>query len=146
MTGYFFQRDGVAATEFALITPFIIFILLGMFDVGLYINAQMKLENAARAAAEYVSLSSDIEAIQDNVIAYTDFSEGEQLAKDVTLSAQYQCECTGGIETFCDVGCDGDYMRKFVEVNISMEHETIFPYPGLPSPVQLEGTVRYQVQ
>ena len=142
------EEEGVAATEFALIVPVIVLILIGMIDFAMYINAQMKLENAARAAAEYVYMSGNIDSIQEDVMAYTEFSQGDSgLLGNVQMESRFVCECTGGVSTLCSSGCGkNEYMRKFIEVRLLMEHETIFPYPGLPDVVDLVGSVRYQVQ
>ena len=136
----------MAATEFALIAPIILLVLIGMVDAGLYINTQMKLENAARAAAEFVYLGGDVADIEQSVLAQTDFADAETGAlNNVTASADFVCECSGGVAASCDGGCDG-YTRRFVEVVLSMKYKTIFPYPGLPDVIDLKGSVRYQVQ
>ena len=47
------NRRGVAAMEFALIAPIIIAMLLGAFDLGLWVWLVMQLEAALIAAAHY---------------------------------------------------------------------------------------------
>src|SRR5437667_1399294 len=44
-------RDGVAAVEFAVLIPFILTLLLGIWEVGRMIEVQQTVNNAAREAA-----------------------------------------------------------------------------------------------
>ncbi|MCB1556674.1 MAG: pilus assembly protein [Alphaproteobacteria bacterium] len=62
------NREGVAATEFALIAPVFALFLAGVFDYGMYINTNMRMENTARSAAEYVIQGGDSGLISDDVI------------------------------------------------------------------------------
>jgi Flp pilus assembly protein TadG len=45
------QRDGVAAVEFAALLPFILTLILGIWEVGRMIDVQQVVNNAAREAA-----------------------------------------------------------------------------------------------
>ena len=47
-------QRGVAAVEFALIAPILLILLIGVFDFGMFINTQMRLENLSRSIAEYI--------------------------------------------------------------------------------------------
>lgn len=63
------RRDdqcGVAMVEFALVLPFIMVLLLGMFTGGLAYSRQNSLQNAARETARYGAVS----AIDGDISAY----------------------------------------------------------------------------
>lgn len=47
-----YQKGG-AAVEFALLAPWILFVFVGVFDLGFYLNALISTENAARVAGLY---------------------------------------------------------------------------------------------
>jgi Flp pilus assembly protein TadG len=49
------RRKGVAAVEFALLLPFIMVMLLGIWEVGRLINADEMVNNAAREGARQAS-------------------------------------------------------------------------------------------
>jgi Flp pilus assembly protein TadG len=49
------RRQGVAAVEFALLLPFIMILLLGIWEVGRLINADEMVNNAAREGARQAS-------------------------------------------------------------------------------------------
>jgi Flp pilus assembly protein TadG len=50
-TGRAALRDGVAAVEFAAVIPFVLTLLLGIWEVGRMIEVQQVVNNAAREAA-----------------------------------------------------------------------------------------------
>ena len=68
INSYINNQEGVAATEFALLAPILMILMLGIFDYGMFMNAQMKLESTARAAAQYVVLGGDPELIEEEII------------------------------------------------------------------------------
>lgn len=52
------KRRGVATVEFAVIFPFLLLLLFGIWEVGRYIDAQMMLEGAAREGARQAAAGS----------------------------------------------------------------------------------------
>lgn len=146
--GLYRSEKAVAATEFALIAPIFLFLMLGLADFGFYIIASMKLESTTRAAAEYVLRGGDEDLIQADVIDLARLSfSGDQMAS-VDLQTEFTCECRQGSEVSCGTGtCDSDdYRRRYFTVHMSMPYETILPYPGLPQSVTLNGRVRLQIE
>ena len=53
-------RDGVAMLEFALIVPFLVFLLLGAMEVGRYVLLNQKLSRLASNAGDLVSRAADV--------------------------------------------------------------------------------------
>ncbi len=147
-----FIRDiaGVAAVEFALLAPSLVFLLIGVFDYGMYMNETMKLENTARTAAEYLYEGGD----EDNLVTDVYLPSSLNLTADtvgtLTTNVEYICECVDGDVSDCDLGCteDGDdtYMRRYLEITLSKSHETLLPYPGFPGTKTLAGFVRLQME
>lgn len=148
LRSYLNNRDGVAATEFALIVPTLLILMIGVADFGFYINTTMKLESTSRAAAEYILKGGDEDSVQTDVINQTNMGFGSEELAAMQLSTEFVCECRDGEEVECTGGtCDaGDYRRRFVNVAITMPYETLFPYPGLPEDVNLAGRVRLQME
>lgn len=143
----FKNNEGVAATEFALMAPALIVIFLGIFDFGLYLNTTMKLENTARAAAEYVLQGGDEDDIEDNVIMASSLNLTDDTRDSVDYELSYSCMCSDGETLACTESCetDGDYMRRYVEVTMGMDYEPLIPFPGLLESIRLAGNVRLQV-
>ncbi len=143
------DKSGVAATEFALIVPFLLFLLVAMVDYGFYINTAMKLENTARAAAEYILNGGDEDDIEDDIIMPSNLQLTEESRETLNVTTEFVCECIGGEAVDCDTGsCDaeGDYMRRYAIVTLDMEYQTLFPYPGVRDSITLRGHARIQDQ
>jgi len=52
------RTKGHAVLEAALLTPWLIFLFVGAFDMGFYAYALISVENAVRVAAEYTASST----------------------------------------------------------------------------------------
>jgi Flp pilus assembly protein TadG len=144
------NNKGVAAVEFALIAPIFLLLLIGAFDYGIYINKQMLLENTARAAAEYVNQGGSTDTIDDDIVNLVQFNVNAASMDSLVIDTSFVCECTGGTTVNCDTGCTADpadtYMRRFINIDISMDFQTVFPYPGIPDTITLRGNSRLQVE
>ena|SRR5690348_9849766 len=53
-------QRGSAVIEVSLLAPWILFLFVGVFDMGMYTYSMMGVENAARVAAEYTSKSPSV--------------------------------------------------------------------------------------
>lgn len=140
-----FQKDisGVAAVEFALIAPVLIFILIGIVDFGMYINMALKVENVTRAAAEYLLAGGDEADLENDIILPSNLGS---TAGEVIPVVEYSCECVNGAAVACGGTCVavGDYVRRFLDVSMEINYETVIPYPGLVDNLTLQGNVRLQ--
>lgn len=52
------RQRGSAVIELSLLAPWVLFLFVGVFDMGFYTTAMIGVENAARVAAEYTSQST----------------------------------------------------------------------------------------
>lgn len=150
LKSYRVNLHGVAATEFALIAPILMLMVIGIVDYGFYINHAMKVENTARAAAQYVVQGGDIDSISDDVMATSGIPiDEEQEGEEPVLAASMICTCADGEEVECDIGdiCGvEDYPRNYITVTINKRYETFMPYPGLPDSLPIKRTIRLQVR
>ena len=62
MRRWFYQRDGVAAVEAALVFPILLTLLLGTFDLGNGILANQKTIRASQVVADLIARNSTISA------------------------------------------------------------------------------------
>jgi Flp pilus assembly protein TadG len=53
MTQKFLHESGSVAVEFAISLPILVLVVIGIFDYGQAVNLSTKLQNGARAAAQY---------------------------------------------------------------------------------------------
>ncbi|MEC8664278.1 MAG: TadE family protein [Pseudomonadota bacterium] len=147
INSYINNQEGVAATEFALLAPILMILMLGIFDYGMFMNAQMKLESTARAAAQYVVLGGDPELIEEEIILQSSLNVSADTMDSLDIDKSYTYECADGIDIGEGSECDdGDYLREFFEITISMDYEPIFGFPGVPDEITIAGNVRLQNQ
>lgn len=132
---------GASAVEFALVSPLLILMMIGVVDMGVFAMERMRIQNTAYAAASYVAQVGDDTNVQ--VIADEAY-EGD--FNNIVLSSEFECECADGVAQACPSACgDGDYQRRFVNITASGTFDSFFPYPGLPDSVALERSVRMRV-
>lgn len=147
IAGFKKDKTGVAAVEFALIVPILLLLLVGLIDYGLYINTEMKLENMARSAADYVANGGDEENLEDDIVAFGFAPDDKNDFDDIVITTELTCECDDADVIVCDNACpDGEYKRRFIEVIMELEYDPLFLYPGLPSSMVLTGDARLQMQ
>lgn len=150
---YLTDQTGVAATEFALIAPVLIVILIGTIDAGSYINARMKIETAARTVTEYMLSGGNEDNVMDNVLAYFYEEPQEEGVQSVgwqdalTVDVGMVCECADGAVIDCQSGsCDSDdYKRRYYETTLTSQYETMFPYPYIDAHQEVRGHARLQL-
>ena len=140
---------GSVAVELALLAPVLAGVLIGIVDIGTYINQKMQLQSAARAGAQYAIQSDgnaeDTAGIFDVVAAASNMDAG------FTVTSVAFCGCADGTETTVSTtGCGGtcaggDSPALSVRVTVSNTFTPIFPYPGLPDSVDLQGQTSLRV-
>ncbi|PJB71095.1 MAG: hypothetical protein CO093_06035 [Alphaproteobacteria bacterium CG_4_9_14_3_um_filter_47_13] len=140
------DKKGIAATEFALMAPPLLLIVIGIFDYGMYLNYAIKLEDTAMATAQYIRAGGDEADIEESIILESSLGLTEDNIDTVTVDISYTYECDDPADpadedTDCGVG---DYLRRYVNVVISRNYETLIPYPGLSDSLNLNGTARLQ--
>lgn len=108
----FFQaKSGVAAAEFALMTPVFALCVMTMFDIGLAINERMFLDKVLRSGAQLAMTGeSNIPTLEAAVMnAGQGVSEDGDVPSaatvDYTLAITRTCECAG-VVGLCTERCD----------------------------------------
>lgn len=137
---------GVAAIEFAMIVPVLLFMMVGVTDLGMGLYADMQVQNAAQAGAQYaIAHGYTASSISTAVTSATSFS-------GITVSAGPTkfCGCpssTGVTTATCSSTCDnGTSAGTYVTVSASGTYTTLLPYPLIPTTYTFvhPSTVRIQ--
>lgn len=122
-------RRGSASVEFALAAPLIMLLLAGAVDLGRLLRASICVADAARAGAQYGSLSvansSNLSGMQTAAL---------NAAPDIvgmTATAVKSCQCPGGASVSCSGSCTGGKMLVYVKVTAQTTCTMVFSYPGL---------------
>jgi hypothetical protein len=134
------DRRGVAATEFALILPLFLLIVLGCIDFGRFAHTYIAVTNGARAGAGFAIMNpfSDntavawqaelrqavVDEMQQVMAADPKFGEADLLVFPPDQGG-------GDGRTFED----GGFWR--IRIEVTYPFETIIPWPGIPNRVDL---------
>lgn len=140
MKRFLTDKSGVAATEFALVTPILLAMVLGIFEFGMFINQQMRIENTAMAAAEFLVLGGQEADLEAEILAQ---NEVGLTAADMTVTHIYECNNGAAAAQGDDCG-DDDYLRHYIQVSFSKAYESIIVWSGALENVNLTGRVRLQ--
>jgi Flp pilus assembly protein TadG len=106
--------DGAVAVEFALLLPFLIALLAGMFDFALAFNAQIQLSQAAQAGARAAALQLTTDVAQDRAAGASPTLH--LTPADVTVSP-----CSGGTAS----------------VTVTHDFDVPIPIPGVASTITM---------
>ena len=137
---------GVAAIEFAMIVPVLLFMLIAIVDMGMGVYADMQVQNAAQAGAQYaIAHGYTASSISSAVTSATSFS-------GITVSSGPTkfCGCpssTGVTTATCSSTCaNGTSAGTYVTVTASGTYTTLIPYPLIPTTYTFvhPSTVRIQ--
>lgn len=112
------------AIEFALVAPVVLFLFMAATDLAMAVRANMQLNNAARAGAEYAAMHGwDSSAITSAVTSAT------PLSVTVAPSAYCGCATTSNIaEQACGTTCaSGLPAGAYVKVVASATYRPLIP-------------------
>ncbi len=144
-------KDGIAATEFALAAPMMIFGLIAMADLGLAANQHMELDQAVRAGADFVMNDvTDETEIKKLVIAaatgaYSTSPNETELSSRPTVTADMTCECpeAPGVA----VACTGTLCANLLPASTYYTITASQTYSGLFLPdIPLNANIKVQTR
>jgi Flp pilus assembly protein TadG len=137
---------GAAIVEFALILPFLIWLMLLLFDLGFGAYQLMQVHAAAEAGAQYAAIKypggiwtpGQIAAIAAAVASAT----GTGGIAAIPAPSQV-CGCPDGGVFTLKVSCgscpSGSPAGVYASVSAQVSYSPVLPYPGLPDPLTLTG-------
>ena len=124
---------GQALVELALIAPILIILMLGVIDYGRVYFAYVSVTNGARVGADYAAIgptqAADTAAIKAAALGDTgDLLNQSPTNPDVTVTT-----------------ANDSQGRLYADVTMTYTFSTLFPWPGLPTSINVERTVRSRV-
>lgn len=115
------DRRGIATLEMALLAPFLMLLLLAVFELGTAIEQSLRLETAARAGALHAAaLPTDAAGIEATVRAALDGWTNVTVAP-----ATLVCECPGAGAVSCTGTCAAP-IERFVTVQVTRPFAGVF--------------------
>jgi Flp pilus assembly protein TadG len=136
-------RRGSMLTEFGLVLPILVLLLVGVTDFGVAVYEHMDVRAAARAAAQYARQNpTDTAGIEQTARNALGGSAGS-----TTVVTSTFCECADGTSVNCSNYCPSNATpRRFISVKVTEQHATIVPYPGFDNTLALNSLATFRVQ
>lgn len=134
------DRRAVSAVEFAILAPALIALPVPIVDLGMGLYAQMELQNAAQAGAQYALLHTSSgqfasAPVQSAAAAATPLA--------ITTNVSQSCGCPNGnliIPGPCNNTCpDGEAIKTYVTITAHATYSPLVSYPVLGNSVALSA-------
>jgi len=138
-------KSGNFAVEFALITPIMAIVFMVGFDVSVALYRKMEMETAAKTAIQYGMLRKPVENDLTGIRQTAENNLPNAWSSTVTPSLTCQCPSSGQIS--CTLTCGGgEFRQTYLNVQVSMVHQTLFNYPLLSRniPLSVSSSMRLQ--
>jgi len=130
---------GSAAVEFAIVTPLLIYLLIGLVDVGRSMYYGIVAEHAARAAVQYGSQTvyTALDPVGTANVARQD-AQGLSLTVGTPT---IQC-VMGGNTITCPTPSTAvpTTLAYYIQVQVTGTFHPLVAYPGIPSSVPITAT------
>lgn len=139
------SQRGAALIEFALVTPLLIMVLIGLIEVGRLTYFSIEVANAAHAGAQYGALSYQNAGGSGMSVAAQ--NDGQNSISDLQTIADYVCACwnpstaaetpTAPTQAACGVSCaTGGHMVTYAQVSVTGTIHALFDYTAVGIPNQ----------
>src|ERR1700677_3136360 len=133
------SQRGASIIEVALMTPFLLLLVIGVIDFGRAFYDGIELENAARAGAAYGAINPT-----DTAGMVTTAKSDAADISSVTATASYGCMCSDGTSSSASCTPTPSWTSSarqvnYVQVNTSYTYTPFLPWPGVPASFALTG-------
>src|SRR6266852_918727 len=119
------RERGSALVELTLISPWLLFLFIGVVDMGFFTYSLIAVENAARIAAEYTSKSPVLAASQQAACTKVR-AELEMLPSVAGLT-----DCSNSTLTVTAASVTGPDLKPATSVSVTYRGVNLIPIPGL---------------
>jgi Flp pilus assembly protein TadG len=119
------RKRGSSLVELTLISPWLLFLFVGVVDVGFFTYSLIAVENAARIAAEFTSKNSTMAASQSAACTKVR-AELEMLPGVGSLT-----DCNNSTLTVTAAAVDGPDLKPATSVSVTYRGVNLVPIPGL---------------
>lgn len=130
---------GAAAVEFALISPIVAIVILGVADFGILTLKTTQVSSATRAGIQFVMTDPTDYATNISTVVT---SSTNLDADNMTVTTSEGCRCLGDMTAVdCDTDtCSGNAPPKYVTITTTYTHDMIMGYPGVDNPYTVTRT------
>ena len=138
------SESGTSLIEFALVLPVIVFLLLGLIEVGRYAYYAILAANAARAGVQYGAQGA--QQANDTTGIQSAATQDAMSLSSLTAKAQELCSQNGGALQQCATGsvpASGNVY--YVKVQVTGTYASLLSYPGIPTHIPVNGSAVMRV-
>jgi len=144
-------ESGAALVECAVAAPVILFLLIGLIEIGRFAFFSILAANAARAGAQYGA--QDLTTAFDSVgIQNAAVQDGQSLsnwsAPGAGVTVQQLCAVNGGTPAPCATsGTPGPPQNTiyYIQVQVTGVFNSLLNYPGIPNSIPISGSSMMRV-
>jgi Flp pilus assembly protein TadG len=138
------SESGTSMIEFALVLPVLVFLMIGLIEVGRYTFFGILAANAARAGVQYGA--QDLYHAQDTSgMKNAALADGQNLTQ-WTATPSYLCSVNGGSLQTCNTSSiPPSGTVYYVKVAVSGSFRSLLNYPGIPNNVPINGSAVMRV-
>jgi Flp pilus assembly protein TadG len=139
--------------EFAFAAPIVIFLLVGLIELGRFGYFAILASNAARAGAQYGA--QDLMTAFDTAgISSAATADGQNLpnwsaADGGQITVNQLCSINGGALHSCDLVVESSSAPEntiyYVQVQVTGHFSSLLSYPGLPASLPISGSATMRV-
>lgn len=138
------SESGTSLIEFALVLPVLVFMLLGLIEVGRYAYYAIVAANAARAGVQYGA--QDLRTAQDTTGMQSAASVDAMSLASLTAKATDLCSQNGSAPAQCATGAvPASGNVYYVKVQVTGTFSSLLSYPGLPTNIPVSGSAMMRV-
>jgi Flp pilus assembly protein TadG len=139
------SRRGIATIEFALLTLLLLLLVAGVLDYTMLLRTTIAVADAARAGAQYGSLSATHATDLNGMKAAASAAAPDIGA--VTPTAAEVCQCSDGSTVYCTGGsCSSGPVRIYAQVTVQAICGNLFSYAPLPFSGAVSATAKMRAQ
>lgn len=120
---------GQGLTEFALLLPVLLFVLLGAVDLGRVYNSFVTIANASREGARY-GMTNPAKIDEIKIRTQQEASAAGLVLPSSAISVN--CSSDGGSALDCAAASDGDRIRVQVQFDFQLISLYLFRLPTIP--------------
>lgn len=132
------DRNGAVALEFALLTPFLALLTIGLVNFGEAVNRKLELSSAMRAALNAAITSPFAGGNTSGISDAFTYAAPAAPAGARTINVRSFCECASGAAVSCSDVCSSGEPLQLVSIEIREEFELAIPLPIFGNSVTLE--------
>jgi Flp pilus assembly protein TadG len=143
--------SGASLIEFAIIAPVMVFLLIGLIEIGRYAFFAILAANAARAGAQYGSQNL-VTAYDTGGITDAALQDGQSLANWTAsgggVTVNQLCALDGGTPAACSTPWGSSPPQNtiyYVQVQITGVFNPLLNYPGIPKNIPISGSSTMRV-